>query len=156
MSKTIFSEFLMRPVRPSKDAEFLFNLLEERDSRANISHKKMPTYNSHVKFIESKPYKKWYVVIARKRISSNKKSPRSFTEIKVASIYLSKNDEIGIFVLKKFQGMNIGKFALNELITRNPKKRYLANVSPNNKKSMEFFKNNKFKLIQYTFQLDDS
>ena len=54
------------------------------------------------------------------------------------------------------QGMNIGKFALNELIIRNPRKRYLANVSPNNKKSMEFFKNNKFKLIQYTFQLDDS
>ena len=38
------------------DAEFLFDLLEERDSTANISHKKMPTYNSHIKFIKSKPY----------------------------------------------------------------------------------------------------
>jgi len=155
MSKTIFSEFLMRPVRPSKDAEFLFNLLEERDSRANISHKKMPTYNSHVKFIESKPYKKWYIILARKQITSNKKSNRLFTDTKVASIYLSKNDEIGIFVLKKFHGMNIGKFALNELIARNPRKRYLANVSPKNKKSIDFFKNNNFKLIQYTFELND-
>ncbi len=51
--------------------------------------------------------------------------------------------------------MNIGKFALNELISRNPRKRYLANVNPENKKSIKFFKNNNFKLIQYTFELSD-
>jgi hypothetical protein len=155
MSKTIFSEFIMRTVRPSQDAEFLFNLLKERDSRANISHKKMPTYNTHLKFIESKPYKKWYVVIGITKNSSNKK-PSSNSRIKIASVYLSKNDEIGIFVSKEFHGIDIGKFALNEIISRNPRKRYLANVSPKNKKSMRFFKNNNFKLIQYTFELDGS
>ena len=156
MSKTIFLEFTMRPVRSSEDAEFLFNLLKERDSRANISHKKMPTFTAHVKFIKSKPYKKWYIVLGQKKNSTNKESIHSFTRTKVASIYLSKNDEIGIFVLKKFQGMNIGAFALNELISRNPRNRYLANVNPTNKKSMKFFKNNNFKLIQYTFELDNS
>lgn len=155
MSKTIFSEFIMRTVRPSQDAEFLFSLLKERDSRVNISHRKMPTYNTHLKFIESKPYKKWYVVIGITKNSSNKKQIYS-SKIKVASVYLSKNDEIGIFVSKKFHGMSIGKFALNELISRNPRKRYLANVNPKNKKSIKFFKNNNFKLIQYTFELDDS
>ena len=39
------------------------------------------------------------------------------------------------------------------MIQKNPKKRYLANVNPQNKKSMRFFKNNGFKLIQYTFEL---
>jgi len=156
MSKTNFSEFIMRTVRPSQDAEFLFNLLKERDPRVNISHRKMPTYNTHLKFIKSKPYKKWYIVIRVTKSSSNKKSVYSDSKTKVASVYLSKNDEIGIFVSKKFHGMNIGKFALNELISRNPRKRYLANVNPKNKKSIKFFKNNNFKLIQYTFELSDS
>ncbi len=122
----------------NSDTKFLFDLLEERNPRVNISHKKMPTYNQHTKFIKSKPYSKWYIILKSKQ--------------KIGSIYLSKNDEIGIFLLKKFQGKNVGNFALNELMKKNPRKRFLANVSPKNKKSIEFFKKNGFKLIQYTFE----
>ena len=112
----------------------------------------MPTYSSHVKFIASKPYKKWYIIFSLDGLRSESK----YTKTKVGSIYLSKNDEIGIFVLKRFQGKNIGKYALTELMRRNPKSRYLANVNPKNKKSMQFFKNNGFKLIQYTFELTNN
>jgi len=122
------------------DYEFLFQLLKERDIRVNISHKKMPTYQQHMKFVKSKPYSKWYIILL-----SNEK---------VGSIYLSKSDEIGIFILKKFQKHNIGKLAITKLFTKNPRKRYLANVNPRNKKSIKFFKNNGFKLIQYTFELE--
>ena len=137
-------ELSIRSVRVSIDAKFLFDLLKERDSHANISHKKMPTFTSHVKFIESKPYKKWYIISIKENTDEDKK--------KIGSIYISKNDEIGIFVLKKYQSKNIGKFALCELMKQNKQKRYLANVSPKNKKSIQFFKHNGFKLIQYTFE----
>ena len=126
----------------NSDVKFLFDLLKERNPRVNISHKKMPTYNQHRKFIKSKPYSKWYIILKSKQ--------------KIGSIYLSKNDEIGIFLSKKFQGKNVGNFALNELMKKNPRKRFLANVSPKNKKSMEFFKKNGFKLIQYTFEKSGS
>ena len=122
----------------NSDVKFLFDLLKERDPRANISHKKMPTYSQHTKFIKSKPYSKWYIILKSKQ--------------KIGSIYLSKNDEIGIFLSKKFQGKNVGNFTLNELMKKNPRKRFLANVNPKNKKSISFFKNNNFKLIQYTFE----
>ena len=122
----------------NSDVKFLFDLLKERNPRVNISHKKMPTYNQHRKFIKSKPYSKWYIILKSKQ--------------KIGSIYLSKNDEIGIFLSKKFQGKNVGNFALNELMKKNPRKRFLANVNPKNKKSISFFKNNGFKLIQYTFE----
>ena len=122
----------------NSDTEFLFKLLKERDPRANISHKKMPSYNQHVNFIKSKPYTKWYIIMKYKE--------------KVGSIYLSKNDEIGIFLSKNYQGRNVGNYALTELIKKNPRKRYLANVNPKNKKSISFFKNNNFKLIQHTFE----
>ena len=122
----------------NSDVKFLFDLLKERDPRVNISHRKMPTYNQHTKFIKSKPYSKWYIILKSKQ--------------KIGSIYLSKNDEIGIFLSKKFQGKNVGNSALNELMKKNPRKRFLANVNPKNKKSISFFKNNNFKLIQYTFE----
>ena len=122
----------------NSDVKFLFDLLKERDPRVNISHRKMPTYSQHTKFIKSKPYSKWYIILKSKQ--------------KIGSIYLSKNDEIGIFLSKKFQGKNVGNFVLNELMGKNPRKRFLANVNPKNKKSISFFKNNNFKLIQYTFE----
>ena len=121
------------------DYRFLYNLLMERDARANISHKKMPTYNQHVAFVSAKPYSKWYVILSNTN--------------KAGSIYLTSQNEIGIFIKKSFQGKQLGNIALHKLIQKNPKKRYLANVNPQNKKSMRFFKDNGFKLIQYTFEL---
>jgi len=123
----------------NSDVKFLFDLLKERDPRVNISHRKMPTYSQHTKFIKSKPYSKWYIILKSKQ--------------KIGSIYLSKNDEIGIFLSKKFQGKNVGNFVLNELMKKNPRKRFLANVNPKNKKSIAFFKKNGFELLQYTFEL---
>jgi RimJ/RimL family protein N-acetyltransferase len=122
------------------DFRFLFNLLKQRDVRANISHKKMPTYNDHVKFVKSKPYTKWYIIQKSK--------------IKVGSIYLSKNDEIGIFINEKFHGEGFATDALKLLINKNPRSRYLANVNPKNLRSAKFFKKNNFKLIQHTYELE--
>ena len=121
------------------DYRFLYNLLMERDSRQNISHKKMPTYNQHMSFVSSKPYSKWYVIL--------------YGVDKAGSIYLTSQNEIGIFIKKSFQNRQIGNTALCKIIKKNPKKRYLANVNPKNKKSIQFFKNHGFKLIQYTFEL---
>ena len=111
----------------------------ERDLRQNISHKKMPTYNQHVSFVSSKPYSKWYVIL--------------YGANKIGSVYLTSQNEIGIFIKKSFQNKKIGNTALCRLIQKNPKRRYLANVNPKNTKSIKFFKDNGFKLIQYTFEL---
>ena len=121
------------------DNKFLYNLLKERDSNVNISHKKMPSFKQHLKFLNSKPYKKWYIIIQNQK--------------KSGSIYLSKNNEIGIFVKKSFRGNKIGENALKLLIEKYPKSRYLANINPKNKESIKFFKKFKFKLIQHTFEL---
>ena len=123
------------------DYRFLYNLLKERDPSANISHKKMPTYHEHVLFVSSKPYLKWYVIL--------------YDTNKAGSIYVTSQNEIGIFIKKSFQDKQIGSIVLKKLIQKNPKKRYLANVSPKNKNSINFFKKNKFKLIQYTFELNN-
>ena len=122
------------------DAQFLYGLLKERESNVNISHKKMPTYVQHIKFIESRPYSKWYII----RLGNQK----------IGSAYLSKQNEIGIFITKNMHAKKIGTIALNILIKKNRRKRYLANINPKNKKSISFFKKNGFELIQHTFELE--
>lgn len=120
------------------DIEFLFDLLKKRDPIANISHKKMPSYSQHIKFIKSKPYSKLYIILKENE--------------KIGSIYLSKNNEIGLSILESKRTKNIQNLALNELIKKNPRKRFLANINPKNKNLISFFKKNDFKLIQYTFE----
>ena len=121
------------------DSKFLYQLLLEREPIANISHKKIPTYNQHLKFLKSKPYSKWYIIWNNKQ--------------RVGSVYLTKQDEIGIVIKKEYQKEGIGKTALELVINQNPRKRYLANISPKNIHSQKFFKKNGFTLIQHTYEL---
>ena len=44
----------LKPVKRS-DIRFLYNQLKERDPTINISHKKIPNYTEHSKFVLSKP-----------------------------------------------------------------------------------------------------
>ena len=133
-----YLDIKLKPVAKS-DHRFLYQHLKERNPSANISHKKMPTYAEHVKFVMSRPYSKWYIIIHKNK--------------KVGTIYLTKQNEIGIFIKNKMQDKRIGQRTLEILMGKNPRKRYLANVSPKNKKSSHFFTRNGFKLIQYTYEL---
>ena len=130
-------EIILKKVTKN-DHTFLYELLKSRDPKTNISHKSMPSFKEHVKFVKSKPYNSWYIVI--------------FEKSKIGSVYLSKQNEIGIFISKKHRGKGFGKLALDKLIEMSPDSRYLANVNPKNSKSINFFKNNKFKLIQHTYE----
>ena len=60
---------------------------------------------------------------------------------------------IGIFIKSDFHGQGIASQAINILMKKHPRSRYLANVNPKNKKSIQFFKNQKFNLIQHTYEL---
>jgi RimJ/RimL family protein N-acetyltransferase len=129
---------VLKPIGKS-DYQFLYDLLKNRDKLANISHREMPSYEEHVRFVLSKPYQIWYII--------------KFGNDKIGSVYLTHNNEIGISLTKDMQGKGIGKLALIILMKKNPRKRYLANINPKNKKSIKFFKSEGFKLIQHTYEL---
>ena len=101
MMKSIISLKLVT----QSDGQFLYKLLLERESVVNISHKKIPTFQQHLNFINSKPYSKWYII---------KKNDQ-----KIGSIYLSKQDEIGIFVKKEFQKEKLGIESMELLMIKN-------------------------------------
>lgn len=120
----------------SDDYKFLYKLLEEKEPYQNISHKELPTYEDHIRFNEAGPYKEDYIIYV--------------DEDKVGRIYVTKLDEIGIAILKDYQGHAIGSFALGEILKSG--KTYLANIAPTNKGSQRFFERNGFKLIQLTYK----
>ena len=124
-----------------KHYKFLYNLLAERKPYENISHNKLPSYANHVKFIKSKPYSKWFLI--------------EYGDKLIGSVYLSKNNEIAIWIKKSLRAhkMVIRKNVLQEIVTKFRRKKYFVNLNPINKKLVNFYKKNGFKLIYFTFEL---
>jgi hypothetical protein len=121
------------------DFEFLYNILKDRNPIANISHEKMPSYKQHIEFVKSKPYTKWYIIYV--------------TKMKIGTIYLSKQDEIGIHMIKEKQFIGIEEKSIKILMGKNPRKKYTINSSIRNKKLIKLLEKNGFKRVQYSYVL---
>lgn len=119
---------------------FLYELLKERPSEVNISHKKMPSFDDHWAFVASKPYLAWYLI------------ENPYGILPAGSVYLTHQYEIGLFIAKEHQGKGFGTRALKLLMDMHPQHRFLANVASSNPKSQAFFERQGFKLIQKTYE----
>jgi RimJ/RimL family protein N-acetyltransferase len=124
--------------RHGNSAAVLYRLLEERTPEQSISHKKMPEYKQHLDFVESRPYRAWYLCLIDK--------------VPVGAVYLTLQREIGVFIFKAEQGKGYGEQAVKMLMEKWPG-RFLANVNPQNKASMAMFTKLGFNLIQNTYEL---
>jgi len=126
------------PVRPIH-AGLLYVLLEERTPEQSISHKDMPRWDEHNKFIASNPYAAWYLILKDKNA--------------VGSIYLSKQREIGISIYGQHKSKGYGTDAVKKLMELHPGKFY-ANINPDNYASRMFFQEQfGAKLLQHTYVL---
>ena len=124
------------------DMLFLYELLKNKDPNSNISHKKMPSYDEHLKFVSSTPYTNWYVI--------------EYDEKNVGAIYLSKRDEIGISIGSNYEYEQIAKTAIKLLMELNPRKRYLVNVSPKDIVAQEFLLKNGFSGLEYVYEMKNN
>ena len=124
------------------DMLFLYELLKNKDPNSNISHKKMPSYDEHLKFVSSTPYTNWYVI--------------EYDEKNVGAIYLSKRDEIGISIGSNYEYEQIAKVAIKLLMELNPRKRYLVNVSPKDIVAQEFLLKNGFSGLEYVYEMKNN
>lgn len=120
--------------------DVLYALLKQREGRVNISHKKMPSFDEHEKFVASKPYKEWFFIVNKT------------TGIIGGSVYLTWQNEIGVFVFTGERRKGYGSFAIQSMIIRHPGERLLANIAPENYESQELFKGFGFKLCQFTLE----
>ena len=124
------------------DISFLFELLKNRTQFENISHKNIPTFKNHEKFVNSKPYFKWYIIY------------EDLT--KIGSAYITNQNEIGIHFISIREQENFFLESLKNIMTKHPRKRFLININPKNKKLKQIIEKNNFKLIQQTYELEKS
>ena len=129
-------------------AEFLYEVLREREGAefVNISHTKLPTMAAHVRFVASKPFRYWYII----------------TDAGTWCGYISatQRNEIGIVLLKAHQGKGIGSLAVKAFMRSHKPLRaipsdrsgcWLANINPNNRRSVRMFTGLGFTLKQVTY-----
>lgn len=129
----------------------LYEILYEREGEddTNISHRRMPTFEEHTRFVESHPYAAWYL-IEEKELAGG---------WAVGSIYLTKphppmpGNEIGIFIRKAYRGRGLGKKAVELLIEQHGPREYFANINPRNLSSIAMFDGLGFDHIQNTYRL---
>ena len=128
------------PLRSRPEAaKLLFELLAERPKEACISHCVMPTWEQHIRFIQSNPYDRWFLIEENPGI--------------VGSIYLTKLGEIGVSIFKQYQGRGFAKAAILDLMSRFPNRRLLANVAPANEASSKLWESLGGKVVQKTYEL---
>jgi len=131
------------------NAEFLYEMLKERDSTVNVTHQKLPLFNEHLKFIKSKPYDAWYII----EIESKQ----------VGHIYIDNENRIGWFIKREFKGFGFVIPAFEELKILHKRKNYLGKVNPNNFEAQNLLTKLKFVLkntypdyLLYEYASDDT
>ena len=122
----------------NEDISFLYKVLSCRDETENISHVVMPTYEEHIEFVHSNPYKKWCVVF--------------IDDQRVGSIYLSESNEIGMFTLPEFRDIIKMEETYEEFIQSiNVPSKVFINVSPKNENLKRLVRRMGFTHIQDTY-----
>ena len=131
----------LKEVNPKDNVELmhLYKLLGERKPYQSISHKKMPLFGEHCAFVQSKPYKGWYLIWAGDEV--------------VGTTYITHQNELGIFIYAKDKGKGYGKKAI-ELMMGLYEGPFLANINPENAASVSFFTALGFTQLQVTYTHD--
>lgn len=128
----------MRLIKANKSCYQLFyEFLKQREPYQNISHEEMPSYEAHCLFNDRKPYKYDWVIENNGQL--------------IGRIYITYNDEIGIYLVDKERGRGFGGRVMEE-VKKSVGRPLYANISPRNKGSQKFFEYHGFKLIQYTYK----
>ena len=131
----------------------LYDILNKRstedDKHINISHRKLPPWEEHVAFFDSRPYECWYLIYDVFNVN-----PAC-----AGTCYVTKRNEIGIVLFKDARGKGIGTAAVKKLMETKPLPAvpgvrgggYLANINPNNQASIRMFEKLGFRHIQNTY-----
>lgn len=129
-------KFISVDISNSDHLMALYRLISERTPEQSISHREVPSYTEHVTFVRSNPYKHWYLIESQDGI--------------VGATYLSKQNEIGIFIFKAHAGKGYGTAAVKKLMMLHSGP-FLANINPDNAPSRAMFEKLGFKFIQVTY-----
>lgn len=120
-----------------EDYKFLYQLLKQRPDDECISHRKMPTYPQHCKYLNTFPFFLNIIILADGK--------------KIGNFYQTARREIGIHVLKKYEYLaeEIVNVIL-DLASKDKEKIYF-NINPKDRRFKSLL-TKRCKLIQHTYE----
>lgn len=143
------------PVDSSNEThlEALYDLLAERTPEQSISHKEMPSWGQHERFVRDMTpkrledgelyyiasYEDWCLICIPQGI--------------IGAVYLTRVSEIGVSLFGKATRLGLGLEAVRMMMEKHGHRRYLANINPANEASRKMFEALGFKHIQDTYEL---
>lgn len=143
--------------------DILYGQLANRPPYANISHDTMPSKNEHESFVEryvgsrkrstsDDAYRFWYIIelVIQLNYDTASRTP-------VGNVYLTRRDEVGLFLLPAYTGRGYGEAILDhleDLADLNHVPKLYANIAPSNDGSKRFFERRRYSVVQETLALD--
>jgi len=135
------------------NVNYLYQLLQERDSSITITQKNLPTTIEHKMFIKNQiksingnkneilkmkqdPYDGWYIIRSE--------------NLDLGSIWIEENGNIGLQIQKQYQNLGIGVVAFKKIQILHEKKIYKTTVSHQNQNSIKFCEKMGFELKEKT------
>lgn len=121
--------------------DFLYEMLKERakESDVNISHRGTPSWGAHIEFVDSFPYRVWYLINYAELGARNEWA---------GQVYATKRNEVGVMIRPQFRRMGMARSALESMMAMHnplppiPAERagdWVANVNPKNEASITLF-----------------
>ena len=135
------------------NVNYLYQLLQERDSSITITQKNLPTTIEHKMFIKNQI----------KSINGNKNEILKMKQdpydgryiirsenLDLGSIWIEENGNIGLQIQKQYQNLGIGVVAFKKIQILHEKKIYKTTVSHQNQNSIKFCEKMGFELKEKT------
>ena len=117
---------------------FLYQLLAQRPSYTSISHGIMPSWEQHCEFWTRPLYREQAIIM--------------LDEKQAGYYYISKQNELGIHLVRACRGHGIGPAVIKHLVRKYEGETLLANVAPCNECSQRLFEGMGWQLIQQTYR----
>ena len=131
----------------AKDTKILYDLLKSRIH--NISHYELPSYSSHKKFVDSYPYRYWYLISENDNIKG--------------SLYIQQDNSIGIdlqnpsfLILREIVNFINGKHIINKALPSQVPPYFFINVAKSNKEMLEMLEKIGCEPIQVSLKINSS
>ena len=126
--------------------DLLFEILKNRSSNSNLSHVKLPSYQKHKKFVNSRPYRYWFLIFSSNQLIGS----AYITRLNEISIKLKKNN---LFFYKQTLKLLLEGLKPLKGIPSKRRSNFLINVSPKDKNLVSLFAKMKLLKIQETYEV---
>lgn len=139
---------LIKVNKSTSHVDILYNLLKKRSINENISHTSLPNYQEHKLFVNTNPYRYWFLIFSSKKIIGS----AYVTRLNEIAIRIEKNS---LVIYKETLKLLIENLKPLKAIPSQRSKHFIINISPKSKNLINLFSKMGLQKIQETYTIKE-